>query len=446
MNIAVVGTGYVGLVVGTLLADMGHQVVCVDNDTRKVEALLQGIIPIYEPGLDHLVKRNVHEERLNFTEDIQAAIASAEVVYIAVGTPSADDGSADLSGVFAVAREIGTHATHSLTVVIKSTVPVGTADGVRAVLSEASSLPHHVVSNPEFLKEGTAVEDFRNPDRIIVGCASEAPRRVMERLYKPLLRTGKPILFMDNRSAEMSKYAANSFLAARISFINELARLCELVDADIDAVRRGAGSDSRIGLRFFFPGAGYGGSCFPKDVRALQHTAELHDLHLHVVEAAERVNREQKRLLAKKVFARFGPDLTGMKFALWGLAFKPRTDDMREAPSLVIVQLLLEAGASIVAYDPEAMGEARRILGDTISYAESSLEAIDGADALLVVTEWNEFRSPDFEAIKLRLSRPVIFDGRNIYDPTELTALGFEYYCIGRGKPEYPALAGGSLL
>ncbi len=439
MNIAVVGTGYVGLVVGTLLADMGHQVICVDNDALKIENLLKGIIPIYEPGLDHLVKRNVNEERLGFTMDIESAIGACEVAYIAVGTPSADDGSADLSGVFAVAREIGSHAIRPLTVVIKSTVPVGTADGVRAALAETSGYAHDVVSNPEFLKEGTAVDDFRNPDRIIIGCASEAPRRVMERLYKPLLRTGKPILFMDNRSAEMSKYAANAFLATRISFINELARLCELVDADIDAVRRGAGSDSRIGLRFFFPGAGYGGSCFPKDVRALQFTAQEHDLHLHVVDAAETVNLEQKKLLARKVFARFGPDLTGLKLALWGLAFKPRTDDMREAPSRVIVKMLLDAGATIVAYDPEAMVEAKNHMGDSIAYAESSLDALDGADALLVVTEWNEFRSPDFEAIRQRLERPVIFDGRNIYDPNELAALGFEYYCIGRGKPQYPA-------
>jgi UDPglucose 6-dehydrogenase len=400
---------------------------------------LQGVIPIYEPGLDHLVKRNVQEERLGFTTDIAEAVGACEVAYIAVGTPSAADGSADLGGVFAVAREIGSHALASLTVVIKSTVPVGTADGVRAALAETSQLPHAVVSNPEFLKEGTAIEDFRNPDRIIVGCASEAPRRVMERLYKPLLRTGKPILFMDNRSAEMSKYAANAFLATRISFINELSKLCELVDADIDAVRRGAGSDSRIGLRFFFPGAGYGGSCFPKDVRALQHTAEQHDLHLHIVDAAERVNLEQKRLLGRKVFARFGSDLTGMKFAVWGLAFKPRTDDMREAPSLVVIEALLAAGATIVAYDPEAMEEARKILGDRIGFADSSGDALDGADALLVITEWNEFRSPDFEVLRRRLARPVIFDGRNIYDPTELEGLGFEYYCIGRGRPGFPA-------
>ncbi len=438
MNIAVVGTGYVGLVAGTCLADMGHQVVCVDNDLAKVAALRNGQIPIYEPGLEHLVKRNVHEERLSFTDDIAAAVRGCEVAYIAVGTPSAADGSADLSGVFAVAREIGTHSIASLAVVIKSTVPVGTADGVRAVLTESSPLEHHVVSNPEFLKEGTAIEDFRNPDRIIVGCASETPRRVMERLYKPLLRTGKPILFMDNRSAEMSKYAANAFLATRISFINELSRLCELVDADIDAVRRGAGTDSRIGLRFFFPGAGYGGSCFPKDVRALQVTANEHDLHLHIVQAAEDVNFQQKQALARKVFARFGPDLTGLHFALWGLAFKPRTDDMREAPSRVVVDMLLEAGATITAYDPEAMGEAGRLLGDKISLADSSMEALDGADALIVVTEWNEFRSPDFEELESRLVRPIVFDGRNIYDPGELKAMGFEYYCIGRGKPVYP--------
>ncbi|MFH1467887.1 MAG: UDP-glucose/GDP-mannose dehydrogenase family protein, partial [Pseudomonadota bacterium] len=394
MNIAVVGTGYVGLVVGTCLADMGHQVLCVDNDASKISALLGGSIPIYEPGLDHLVVRNLHEERLGFTLDIAQAITSCEVVYIAVGTPSAADGSADLSYVFDVARAICAHATRALTVVIKSTVPVGTADKVRAVLAEHPGFAHEVVSNPEFLKEGTAIEDFRNPDRIIVGCAAEAPRRVMERLYKPLLRTGKPILFMDNRSAEMSKYASNAFLATRISFINELARLCELVDADIDAVRRGAGSDSRIGLRFFFPGAGYGGSCFPKDVRALLRTAHEHDLDLHVVSAAERVNEEQKRILARKVFARFGPDLSGLRLAMWGLAFKPRTDDMREAPSRVLAELLTAAGARVVAYDPEAMIEARRLLGDTVELAESSTEALEGADALLVVTEWNEFRSP----------------------------------------------------
>jgi UDPglucose 6-dehydrogenase len=438
MNIAVVGTGYVGLVVGTCLADMGHQVQCVDNDAAKIEALRGGVIPIFEPGLDHLVRRNIHEERLSFTLDIGQAIRACEVAYIGVGTPSAPDGSADLSYVFDVARAIAAHATRSLTVVIKSTVPVGTADRVRAVLAERPGLAHEVVSNPEFLKEGTAVEDFRNPDRIIVGCASEAPRRVMERLYKPLLRTGKPILFMDNRSAEMAKYASNAFLATRISFINELARLCELVDADIDAVRRGAGSDSRIGLRFFFPGAGYGGSCFPKDVRALLHTAAAHDLDLQVVGAAERVNEEQKRLLARKVFARFGPDLTGLTLAMWGLAFKPRTDDMREAPSLVLVELLTAAGARIVAYDPEAMQEARRQLGGAVELAESGVDALAGADALLLVTEWDEFRSPDFDAMRAAMKRPIIFDGRNIYDPAELASLGFEYHCIGRGRPSFP--------
>ena len=439
MNIAVVGTGYVGLVVGTCLADMGHQVVCVDNVLEKVAGLRRGIIPIYEPGLEHLVKRNVHEERLSFTDDAPAAIKEAEVAFIAVGTPSTDSGSADLSGVRAVARLVGESAPGPRTVVIKSPVPVGTADVVRAILAESSAHRHEVVSNPEFLKEGTAIEDFRNPDRIIVGCGSEAPRRVMERLYKPLLRTGKPILFMDNRSAEMSKYASNAFLATRISFVNELALLCERVDADIDAVRRGAGSDSRIGLRFFFPGVGYGGSCFPKDVRALQHTAHQHDFHLRIVEAVESDNLEQKRILARKVFQRFGPDLTGLRIALWGQAFKPRTDDMRAAPSRILVDLLLEAGAHIVAYDPEAMDEARHLIGDRIAYADSSLEALDGADMLLVVTEWNEFRSPDFEELRERLSRPVVFDGRNIYDPAELASLGFEYYCIGRGTPVFPA-------
>lgn len=432
MDIAVVGTGYVGLVAGTCLADLGHRVICVDNDPQKIERLLAGQLPIYEPGLHHLVSRNVAEGRLSFTTDGPAAVRATEVIFIAVGTPSAEDGSADLSGVLAVAEMVAQSATEPVTVIIKSTVPVGTADRVRERLAAHSTLAHEVVSNPEFLKEGAAIDDFMYPDRIIVGCRGDGPRAVMERLYKPVLRTGKPILFMDNRSAEMSKYTANAFLATRISFINEISQLCERVGADVDAVRRGAGSDSRIGLRFFFPGAGYGGSCFPKDVRALQHTARDHGMNLAIVDAVERVNENQKRVMADKVLARFGADLRGLRVAIWGLAFKPGTDDTRESPALVIVERLLAAGATIVGYDPEAMPETRRKLGDTIGYARSAYEALDGADMLVLVTEWHEFRNPDLEQVLRRMRNRVVFDGRNIFDPSEMAAAGIEYHCIGR--------------
>ncbi len=435
MRICVVGTGYVGLVAGTCLADMGHHVVCADRDEAKIATLEGGGVPIYEPGLEHLIHRNVREGRLEFTTDTAAAVAGAEVAYIAVGTPSADDGSADLSGVMAVARAIGEGMDSPTTVIIKSTVPVGTADKVRAVLADSTEHPFDVVSNPEFLKEGAAIDDFMKPDRIVVGLKDEATKEVIKRLYAPLVRTGKPILFMDNRSAEMTKYAANAFLATRISFINELSLLCERVGADIDSVRRGAGSDSRIGLRFFFPGAGYGGSCFPKDVKALMHTAEEADFPLSILEAVEAVNDRQKRVLADKVLRRFGGDLSGRRFALWGLAFKPQTDDMRESPAVVIARRLMEAGAEIVAYDPEAMEESRRhYLGDTVRYADSLMSALDGADALVLVTEWNEFRTPDFAEVKQRLKTPVIFDGRNIYEPEVMRGHGFEYYCIGRPR------------
>ncbi|MBN1334429.1 MAG: UDP-glucose/GDP-mannose dehydrogenase family protein [Deltaproteobacteria bacterium] len=432
MHISVFGTGYVGLVVGACLADMGHHVVCVDSDRAKIEALQEGRIPIYEPGLADVVARNVREGRLAFTLDGVQAIEAAEVVFIAVGTPSMPDGSADISGVLEVTRIVAGHARSPLTLVIKSTVPVGTSDRVLEVLAASCALPHEVVNNPEFLKEGAALEDFRNPDRIVVGCRSEGSRRLMERIYGPVVRTGHPILFMDNRSAEMTKYASNAFLATRISFINDLARLCERVGADIEMVRRGAGSDSRIGMRFFFPGAGYGGSCFPKDVRELQHLARRHGQQLRVVDAVEEVNEDQKHLLADKVMQRFGPDLAGRTFALWGLAFKPRTDDMREAPSLAVIHRLIEAGARLVAFDPEAMEEARRRIGDRIAYAPSPMEAADGADALLLVTEWNEFRSPDFVELARRLGHPVVFDGRNIWEPEEVAAAGLEYHGIGR--------------
>ena len=397
MKICVVGTGYVGLVAGTCLADMGHSIICVDSDVTKIDRLLKGEVPIYEPGLDHLIHRNVREGRLEFTTDGVTSVRKAEVVYIAVGTPPAADGSADLSGVFAVARMIAQAMERPTTVVIKSTVPVGTADGVREVLG-----------------------------------------KVMHEIYGPLVRTGKPILFMDNRSAELCKYAANAFLATRISFINELARLCELVGADVDAVRRGAGSDSRIGLRFFFPGAGYGGSCFPKDVQALMSTAADAGMPLQILDAVHAVNEAQKKVVGQKVLSRLGEDLQGRRIGVWGLAFKPQTDDMRESPSLVIIEQLLAAGAEIVVYDPEAMHEAARSLGDRVTYATTALEAIQGADALVLVTEWNEFRAPDWDAVAGALRGRDVFDGRNIWEPEVVEGHGLRYTGIGRPRPSNP--------
>lgn len=438
MKICVVGTGYVGLVAGTCLADMGHSIICVDSDVTKIDRLLKGEVPIYEPGLDHLIHRNVREGRLEFTTDGVSSVRKAEVVYIAVGTPPAADGSADLSGVFAVARMIAQAMERPTTVVIKSTVPVGTADRVRAELAQHTQHGFDVVSNPEFLKEGAAIEDFMRPDRIVVGCRDEATRKVMHEIYSPLVRTGKPILFMDNRSAELCKYAANAFLATRISFINELARLCELVGADVDAVRRGAGSDSRIGLRFFFPGAGYGGSCFPKDVQALMSTAADAGMPLQILDAVHAVNEAQKKVVGQKVLSRLGEDLQGRRIGVWGLAFKPQTDDMRESPSLVIIEQLLAAGAEIVVYDPEAMHEAERSLGSRVTYATTALEAIQGADALVLVTEWNEFRAPDWDAVVAALRGRDVFDGRNIWEPEVVEGHGLRYTGIGRPRPSNP--------
>ena len=432
MDICVVGTGYVGLVAGTCLADLGHMVTCVDRDVAKVELLKSGGVPIYEPGLDQLIKRNVREGRLHFTTDGPSAIAQSEVSYIAVGTPSAQDGSADLSGVLAVAKMIGESMVKACTVVIKSTVPVGTADKVRKIVGESTTQAFDVVSNPEFLKEGAAIEDFLKPDRIVVGCSKPGTEAIVRELYGPLLRTGKPILFMDNRSAELSKYAANAFLATKISFINELSLLCEAVGADVDSVRLGAGSDSRIGLRFFFPGVGYGGSCFPKDVKALMRTGEGAGFPLSIVDAVEQVNARQKQVLFNKVTRVFGGDLTGKTFAVWGLSFKPQTDDMREAPSVVVINALLAAGAKVVAYDPEAMEEAKHSLGERIIYAESRMHALQEADALLLITEWNEFRNPDWNQVASTMPGRHIFDGRNIYDPVQLNSAGFTYHGIGR--------------
>ena len=432
MRICVVGTGYVGLVAGTCLADMGHEVTCVDKDEAKVELLRGGGVPIYEPGLDQLIKRNVREGRLQFTTDGPGAIASASVVYIAVGTPSADDGSADLRGVLAVAELIGRNMAQESVVIIKSTVPVGTADKVRELVAANTEHPFDVVSNPEFLKEGAAIEDFMKPDRIVVGCAKAGTREVMNEIYRPLVRTGKPVLFMDNRSAELSKYAANAFLATKISFINELSLLCEKVGADIEHVRTGAGTDSRIGLRFFFPGVGYGGSCFPKDVRALMVTGTEADNPMTILNAVDAVNDRQKLVLAQKVIARFGEDLSDVRVAVWGLSFKPRTDDMREAPSVYIIEELLKRGAHVTAYDPEAMAEARHQLGDRIQYADTPLSAAQHADALVLVTEWNEFRNPSWALLERTMRGRAVFDGRNIWDPARVREAGFEYTGIGR--------------
>jgi UDPglucose 6-dehydrogenase len=437
MRICVVGTGYVGLVCGTCLADQGFHVTCVDRDEEKIAGLRDGKIPIYEPGLEDVLRRAVRKSALEFTTDGASSIAAADVVYIAVGTPSAADGSADLGAVYAVADLIGDSLDGPTTVVIKSTVPVGTADEVRARIAKKTPEVFDVVSNPEFLKEGAAVEDFTHPDRIVVGCASPASVRVMQTLYSGLVRTGRPIVFMDNRSAELTKYASNALLATKISFMNELARLCDEVGADVEAVRLGAGSDSRIGPRFLFAGAGFGGSCFPKDIRALRHQAEKVGVGLQIAAAVEAVNETQKHLLAEKILGRFGSDLSGMVFGIWGLAFKPRTDDVREAPALVVIRRLLEAGASIQAYDPEAMAEARRSLAhhpaaDRVAYVDTPLDAANGANALVLITEWSEFRNPDFQALSAVLKSRVLFDGRNIYPPEAVSAAGFEYHGIGR--------------
>lgn len=432
MKICVVGTGYVGLVVGCCMADLGFSVVCADRDQDKVRALQAGQVPIYEPGLAPILHRNSREGRLRFTTDTAAAVQDAEVIYIAVGTPGLPDGSADLSGVLAVARLVGVNLRRPSVVIIKSTVPVGTADRVREAVGEAARFEFDVVSNPEFLKEGAAIDDFTRPDRIVVGHKSARARQVMSQLYAGLVRTGRPILFMDNRSAELTKYAANALLATKISFMNELSRLCEAAGADIEAVRMGAGSDTRIGPRFLFAGAGYGGSCFPKDVRALVDTARLHGVELQIAQAVENVNTQQKSILARKVKACLGEDLSGMVVGVWGLAFKPQTDDVREAAALTLCRELVDAGATVRAYDPEARETARKVLGDAIEYVSTSRAAAAGADALVLVTEWSEFRNPDFVSLKETLRRPLLVDGRNIYDPAEVRSFGFEYHGIGR--------------
>ena len=432
MNISVIGTGYVGLVVGACLAETGNTVCCADVDRKKIEGLKKNIIPIYEPGLESLVERNQKEHRLSFTTELPEAIASADVVFIAVGTPPGEDGAADLKYVLQVAELIGRHMTREMVIVTKSTVPVGSAAKVAKSVAREAKFPFHVCSNPEFLKEGDAVEDFMRPDRVVLGVESAHARRVMTDIYAPFVRTGKPVLLMDIPSAEMTKYAANGMLATRISFMNEIANLCDKVGANVDFVRRGIGSDSRIGQSFLFPGPGYGGSCFPKDVKALVRMGVERGVPLDVLAAVESANERQKTILLTKIRGALGEDLEGRRIALWGLAFKAGTDDMREAPSLTLIEGLLEEGVSICAHDPAALDHARGLLGNRIDYAETNYEALAGADALVVVTDWNEYRHPDFERVKRTLKQPVIVDGRNLYDVEKMRELGVRYHSIGR--------------
>jgi UDPglucose 6-dehydrogenase len=436
MKVAIVGSGYVGLVTGTCFAEVGIDVTCVDIDAKKIENLKNGIIPIYEPGLEEMVHRNMKKGRLQFTTSIAEALVDCEVLFSAVGTPPDEDGSADLQYVLSVARDCGRNMNDYLLIVTKSTVPVGTALKVKAAVQEeldkrGVKIEFDVASNPEFLKEGAAVDDFLKPDRIVVGLDSPRAEELMKSLYKPFTLNGHPVIFMDITSAEMTKYAANSMLATKISFMNDIANLCEIVGADINMVRKGIGSDSRIGNKFIYPGIGYGGSCFPKDVKALIQTASGFKYNLRVLQAVEDVNDDQKSVMFHKVMKHFNGDIKGKTIGMWGLSFKPQTDDMREAPSLVLVKKFIEAGAKVKAYDPVAMHEAKRILGDTIEYAEDQYEALIDADCLLLVTEWPEFKFPNFNIIRKLLKEQVVFDGRNIYELAEMKRKGFTYYCIG---------------
>jgi len=439
VKITVIGTGYVGLVSGACFADLGNDVVCLDVDDKKIAQLKSGGIPIYEPGLQQLVNHNVAAGRLRFTTDVEESVTHGAVQFIAVGTPSDQDGSADMRYVLAAARGIGRTMTEYRVIANKSTVPVGTSERVRSAIAEelkkrSLDLPFSVVSNPEFLKEGAAVGDFMRPDRIVVGSSDERATQLMRQLYTPILRNHDRILIMDPRSAELTKYAANAMLATRISFMNELANLAEKLGANIESVRHGIGSDQRIGYHFLYAGVGYGGSCFPKDIQALQHTAGEYGVQLTIVDSVEKANRTQKQRILEKVRSRFGEQLDGRRFAIWGLSFKPNTDDMREAPSRVIINGLLARGASITAYDPVAMEEAKKIFAKEsgVRFASSTVGALDGADALIIVTEWKEFRSPDFEDMKYRLKSPVVFDGRNLYDPAMMRDAGIEYFSVGR--------------
>ncbi|WOE68760.1 UDP-glucose/GDP-mannose dehydrogenase family protein [Hydrogenimonas thermophila] len=442
MKLSMVGTGYVGLVTGTCFAEMGNSVICVDIDENKIEKLKQGIIPIYEPGLETMVKENYKKGTLQFTTDIKEALEKSDVIFIAVGTPQGEDGSADLQYVLKVAEDIGKYMTHKMIVVDKSTVPVGTADKVKETIQKeldkrGVNIPFEVVSNPEFLKEGSAIEDFMKPDRVVIGAENEDTLEVMKELYAPFTHNHERFIAMDVRSAEMTKYTANAILATKISFMNEIANICERVGADVNKVRIGIGSDKRIGYSFIYPGCGYGGSCFPKDVQALNKIALDAGYKPRIIQAVEEVNKDQKRVLAEKVIKRFGEDLNGKTFAIWGLSFKPETDDMREASSITIINELTKRGAKIKAYDPKAMDEAKEFYlkdNPNVEYTQSKYDALNGADAMLLVTEWKEFRSPDFDEMKQRLKNPIIFDGRNQYNIEKMNKKGFEYYQIGVPK------------
>lgn len=432
MKVCVIGTGYVGLVAGTCFAEMGNDVICVDNNKEKLENLKNGIIPIYEPGLEDLIKTNVAEKRLIFSDDLANAVKQSLICFIAVGTPQGEDGSADLQYVYNVAEQIAESINEYKVIVDKSTVPVGTADKLREIISSKTTQPFDVVSNPEFLKQGAAVEDFLRPDRVIIGTTSEKAKEIMLNLYSPFVRNQHPVIVMDEKSAEMVKYASNSFLAVKISFANEIANICESVGADANLVRLGMCADTRIGTKFLYPGIGYGGSCFPKDVKALIKTATENNTPCGILKSADKINQYQREHFVEKIIRKFGEDLNGKTFAVWGLSFKPKTNDMREAPSITIINRLLELGAKINAYDPKAFDNAKIIFKDRIDYALSAYEALDGADALLLLTEWNEFRNPDFDKIKKLLKNPVIFDGRNQYTSFGIENSGFEYYQVGK--------------
>jgi UDPglucose 6-dehydrogenase len=432
MNVAVIGTGYVGLVAGSCLAESGNSVVCVDNNSYKIQGLQIGVVPIYEPGLPDMIARNLREKRLTFTVDLCAAVVSSDVVFLTIGTPPAEDGSADLTQLLCAARQIGQALDKPKVIVIKSTVPVGTAEKVRQIIRDETEIDFSMVANPEFLKEGNAVEDFLKPDRVIVGCDNPCAAEIIRELYAPFLRTGNPFMIMDIRTAELTKYAANAALAARITLINELANICEHVGADIEGVRRGIGSDARIGTSFLFPGAGYGGSCFPKDIRALIQTSLEQGHTPSMLQAIDSVNAAQPVRLAKRVSHYFGGNMANRRVAVWGLAFKPRTNDVRESASIKIIERLLCEGASVSAYDPEAMDETRKVLGARIEYAANNYACLENADALLVITEWSAFRNPNFDRMKALMRTPVVFDGRNVYDPQALRQRGFTYHGIGR--------------
>ncbi|MEQ8985263.1 MAG: UDP-glucose/GDP-mannose dehydrogenase family protein [Deltaproteobacteria bacterium] len=432
MDLAVIGTGYVGLVAGTCFSEMGHRVVCIDNNAEKIRILESGEVPIYEPRLKELIAHNVEKKRLRFSTSLAESVKGAEVVFIAVGTPQADDGSCDVSAVRAVSKEIGKAITGPTIVVTKSTVPVGTAPMIRQIIAEQTDIPVDVVSNPEFMKEGAAIDDFLKPDRIVVGTESDTAREAMTDLYAPFNRTSNRMIFMDTASAELTKYVSNAMLATRISFMNEIANLTEKLGADVDKVRAGVGSDPRIGKSFLFPGVGFGGSCFPKDVSALMKMGIDQEMPLQILGAVQTVNAAQKHVMVHKIVAQFGEDLSGLTFGMWGLAFKPQTDDMREAPAIQIAEQLLKRGAKIRATDPEAMETAKSIFEDRIALIEDQYEVADGVDALLIVTEWNEYRRPNFKDLKVRMKQPVIFDGRNVFNPVRMREMGFTYSCIGR--------------